>query len=309
MQRVCFGGDKILSKCIVCSSSSSTFFCSRENNIYVSCKVCGHVYLPQTLNRHTNSKPTVKKSTHHVTGLKQEWDFSEVKRTQVFKPRLQNIGKYTSPGKLLDIGCSNGAFIEAANLYGWEASGIEPRISSADFARNRGLTVYNEFLQELCFEEGSFNAITMWQVIEHLPDPGDLLAECRRVLTQGGILALSTPNIKSIGWKLLKSDWPAIDPRNHFHLFDIKTLDRIMNTSGFEKCTLDTLDLQPATLKQVRKKIAGKPNSKPRNTVASMASTASPKKMARLFRYRNVINYPLKWMGLGEDLYGVFRRI
>ncbi len=222
---------------------------------------------------------------------------------------MQNIEKFIPPGKLLDIGCSNGAFIDAANHYGWEASGIEPRVSSAEYAQSRGLTVHTELLQNLSFDEGSFDVITMWQVIEHLLDPVDILKECRRVLSKGGILALSTPNIKSIGWKFLKSDWPAIDPRNHFHLFDIKSMNRIMKSSGFEKCALDTLDVQPTTLKLVKKKLSGKPGVKSQNTVPSLASTPSYKKMTRLFKYRNIINYPLKWMKLGEDLYGVFRKV
>jgi 2-polyprenyl-3-methyl-5-hydroxy-6-metoxy-1,4-benzoquinol methylase len=233
-----------MSTCVVCECESSILFCSRGgDNRYVSCTSCGHVYERHIENTFETEKAIDKKATHHISGPKQQWDFSEIKKSQVFRPRLVTVGKYTAPGKLLDVGCSNGAFIEAANAYGWDASGVELRESSASFAQARGLKVYTQPLQDLQLAKGSFDTITLWQVLEHIPDPPDLLNECGRLMRTGGTVAFSTPNIKSIGWKLLKSDWPAIEPGCHHHLFGCRTIDMLMKKCGFERCVLETLDI------------------------------------------------------------------
>jgi 2-polyprenyl-3-methyl-5-hydroxy-6-metoxy-1,4-benzoquinol methylase len=231
-----------------------------------------------------------------------------MKRQLVFMPRLKNIQAYCSTGRLLDIGCSNGAFIEAATACGWEACGIELRKSSASFARERGLDVFMQPLNELHFQDNSFDAITMWQVLEHLPDPPECMNECCRILKPGGIFAFSTPNVQSIGWRVLKSDWPAIDPGCHHHLFKPATVTMMLEKCGFEKCLLRTEDLLPATIKTVQRKLRNKKMKKPSNAMASLVQQSSPKKLSRLLKIRRMLNIPLNITGLGEDIYGYFRK-
>lgn len=295
-----------MAKCVICGSVSSTNFCSKGDRHYLQCNNCSHVYEQDIVNKFVSNPAQKQKSSHHTSEIKTDWDFSDLKKTMVFNPRLEKIKLYSDKGKLLDIGCSNGAFIEAAKDYGWEPSGVELLQSSAHFAQQRGLKVYTQPLHELRLEPESYTAITMWQVLEHLTDPVDFLKECWRLLKPSGVIAFSTPNIKSISWKLLRSSWPAIEPGNHHHLFSPQTIRRMFKDCGFNECQVETIDIQPATVKQIRKKLIKKNKTKQTNSVAQLVKSASQDKMSRLFKMRQVLNVPLKFTNLGEDIYGIF---
>jgi SAM-dependent methyltransferase len=299
-----------MQNCCICGSADSSPFCCKDSQKYVQCVHCGHVYLPIFSDNYQKTSTTVlpEPVTHHVSDCKQQWDFSSFKREKVFLPRLKTISRYTQPGLLLDIGCANGAFIKAAIGEGWEGCGIELRKSSAQLARSVGLKIYTEPLEKLALAGGVYSAITLWQVLEHLADPQTVLQECNRIMKLGGVLAFSTPNIKSIGWLVLKEYWPAIDPGAHCNLFDSANLERLMNRFGFSKCRIDCLDLQPATLKQFKSRFFTRIPKKYNNATATLISSRSAGQMRLLFILRKALNIPLSAYGLGEDVYGYFQK-
>ena len=299
-----------MKNCCICASRSFTNFCCKDKQYYVKCLHCDHVYLAQFSYNTVKNLPTAvpKRMTHHISESKQQWDFSTFKREKVFLPRLRTIRKYTQPGFLLDIGCSNGAFLKAAVTEGWEARGNELKESSARVARSFGVKVYTEPLEKLALQGDFYSAITMWQVLEHLEDPNLVLKECNRLLRLGGVLAFSTPNVKSIGYRILKEHWPAVDPGSHCNLFNAANLERLMNRFGFEKCQVHCVDLQPATIKQLKRRILKKQLKKTSNAAAALISTLSPRKLNLLFFLRKALNVPLNTLSLGEDIYGYFRK-
>lgn len=273
------------------------------------CLHCNHVYLARYAHDYRESTtPVPELVTHHISECKQQWDFSSFKRDRVFLPRLKTMKKYAQPGVLLDIGCSNGAFVKAAIGEGWDGCGIELRESSAQVARSLGVKIYTEPLEKLALQEDTCSAITMWQVLEHLNDPNIVLKECNRIMRLGGVIAFSTPNVKSIGWFLLKEHWPAIDPGAHCNLFNVVNLEKLLNKFGFEKCQMDCLDLQPATIKQLKNRLFTMQQKKFNNAAAALISSSSVRKMNLLFLLRKALNVPLNGFGVGEDVYGYFRK-
>jgi SAM-dependent methyltransferase len=230
----------------------------KDGQEYVRC-VCCDLASVSKWDVEVVQRNEVSKGGHHVSEAKQAWDFSEVKRKIVFRPRLQEIERYAPGRRLLDIGCSNGAFIEATVHDGWDAQGVELRNESVRFARNRGMTIYDQSLEHIGFLPSSFDVLTIWQVIEHIDSPAALLAECRKILRSGGLVAVSTPNLRSIGWKVLQSAWPAVDPKCHCHLFCPYNLQMLFAQSGFQACSVKTIELQPATFKALKRKLMGKP--------------------------------------------------
>jgi putative addiction module CopG family antidote len=106
---------------------------------------------------------------------------------------------------VLDIGCGSGFYLAALREAGWDGEGIEPGETAAQFARKHcGLPVHNSNAEEAlaACRDGSFDLVTMWHVLEHLPDPAKVLAEVRRILRPGGTLMLEVPNFSSI-WSVL----------------------------------------------------------------------------------------------------------
>lgn len=122
-----------------------------------------------------------------------------------------NLIKYLCPcpseGKLLDIGCATGKFLEMARSNGWDVYGVEISAYAANRARNRGLNVHTGTLESASYDTGFFDIITAFDVLEHLVDPKGFLHEVRRILKPGGTFILLTPNAGAYRAKTLGDQW------------------------------------------------------------------------------------------------------
>ena len=136
-------------------------------------------------------------------------------------------------GKLLDIGCGDGAFLSIMRDAGWQVMGIEPDPVAAKVAQeNRGVSVLGSSLADAKIEDESIDVITLSHVIEHVHDPVALLAECRRVMRPQGKVVIITPNIGSTGHKTFGSSWGHLDPPRHLYLFSLRTLRACCERAG-----------------------------------------------------------------------------
>ena len=116
-------------------------------------------------------------------------------RKKYWKRQLQSIEEFKPTGKILDVGCGTGFFLDVAKSRGWNVLGVEPSDFAASYAREHyHVAVFNGKLSEAKLEGSSFDLITLWDVIAHLPDPLDVLAEIHRILKEGGLLIIKTPN-------------------------------------------------------------------------------------------------------------------
>jgi 2-polyprenyl-3-methyl-5-hydroxy-6-metoxy-1,4-benzoquinol methylase len=127
--------------------------------------------------------------------------------------------------RLLDIGCGCGEFLARMRDLGWETTGLDPDREAVKVAREHfGLIVHEGTLENLDFQEESFQAITMNHVIEHVDDPIESLKKCRLLLKRNGKLVIVTPNMEGLGSQLFKKAWFPLDPPRHFYLFSVSTL-------------------------------------------------------------------------------------
>lgn len=147
------------------------------------------------------------------------------------KKRL--IEDYKQGGRLLDVGSGDGSFLLAfKGDRRWVVSGVEPSPEGSAIARGRGLRIHSGELAGCGFPDGHFDAVTMWHVLEHAPDPVGLLKDAGRVLCEGGILVLAFPNIKSAGFVLGTKRWFHLDPPRHLFHFDEKTAGAALKAAG-----------------------------------------------------------------------------
>jgi SAM-dependent methyltransferase len=139
-----------------------------------------------------------------------------------------------TPGALLDIGCGNGFVLSLALQRRWRSvRGVEPSddaIARAP-ANVRGLIV-NDMIHEGLFEPASFDAITLFQVLDHMPDPGALLRECWRILRPGGVILAFNHNVEAHSARLLRERSPIIDVE-HTYLFSPTTMTSLFQNAGF----------------------------------------------------------------------------
>jgi len=140
-------------------------------------------------------------------------------------------------GKLLDVGCGNGSFLEQMQELGWDVYGVEPDGKAAESAKQRLACpekIFHGFLENAGFNNGQFDVITMSHVIEHLPDPILTLKECRRILRLDGQLVVTTPNAEGLGKKIFKRNWRGWEPPRHLFLFNKEALRKCALDAGFK---------------------------------------------------------------------------
>jgi 2-polyprenyl-3-methyl-5-hydroxy-6-metoxy-1,4-benzoquinol methylase len=295
--------------CPVCNADSPKVFCEKNGLAYVRCQACSHVYVGTLASQEHLRAYYTNRQSHHQSDSKLNWDYSETKYQRHFKPILDEIVRHAPNRALLDVGCSNGAFVNAAVRSGWQACGIELETGSVEIARSHSLTVHHCALKDKQFADESFGAVTMWQLIEHLDDVPDMFSEIRRILCEGGVLAVSTPNINSIGWYLLGADWRAVEPEAHLHLFNSTSLHRILHDSGFERLTLRTADIKPSTVKDYLRGMRSRSNAAPDSgRFSDFAKSAGSFRVNASFTALKIANLALSACRIGEDIYGYYRK-
>jgi SAM-dependent methyltransferase len=137
-------------------------------------------------------------------------------------------------GRVLDVGCATGLFLREMSQAGWQAAGIEPIASAADFARRRfGLDVFQGMLGEAAYESESFDVVTLWDVLEHTFSPSTELVNAARLLRPGGLLALSVPNWDSPDRWIFGRHWQGLDSPRHLFVFTRDSLTRLLTQAGF----------------------------------------------------------------------------
>lgn len=134
---------------------------------------------------------------------------------------------------MLDIGCSLGYFVEAANARGWKAAGIEISPHAAEEARKLGLDVRTGVLEDAGYSSGAFDCVTMWDVLEHVPDPTAHMLEVRRVLAGDGLLVIGTPNLGHVAFRIKRERWRHLKPREHIYYFQKSSITRLLTKTGF----------------------------------------------------------------------------
>jgi SAM-dependent methyltransferase len=150
--------------------------------------------------------------------------------------RLHSIQRYKYGGRLLDVGCGTGIFLGEAHRSGrWELVGIEPTLQAAEYAsKTLNIPCIPRRFNEVDMPEGSFDVLTMWNVLEHLENPIEDLRHAYQVLRPDGLLVLAIPNVDGIGPKLFGSYWMGWDLPRHLYLFPQKQLRKILEEIGFK---------------------------------------------------------------------------
>ena len=137
-------------------------------------------------------------------------------------------------GRLLDFGCGGGSYLERMHLQGWKVTGLD--LSTTPIRRIRadlGLYALTGSLPHPALSESSFDVITMWQSLEHVHNPLEVLRAARRLLVPGGKLIVSVPNVDSLPFRWFGQAWIGLDLPRHLTHFAPWTLRLMLNRAGF----------------------------------------------------------------------------
>ncbi|MCZ6818716.1 MAG: class I SAM-dependent methyltransferase [Calditrichaeota bacterium] len=204
----------------------------------VACCKCGFVFL--------NPRPD-------ATGIGQYYESAEyqpflsAKKARSLGDRLYDlvrvftvrrkrrvIERCKDRGLLLDVGCGTGEFLHEMKTHGWQVAGVEKDPAAAQFAEQKfGVAVETRDLSECEFSDGSFDAITLWHVLEHVHDPRAFLTTIGRLMKADGILLVAVPNIGSLDARFYERHWVALDTPRHLSHFTFRSMQELGLESGF----------------------------------------------------------------------------
>lgn len=193
----------------------------------VKCNSCGLIYI--------NPRRTDSEILGDYARVVDDKYLNEKKfRTLTFNKSLNLIKKYKTGGRILDIGCYIGTFLEVARKDGWQTYGIEPSRWAAGYARKElGLDVLEGTVNE-CAKFGTyFDVITIWDAIEHMTDPLEDLRRAAGFLKKNGLLFFSTMNSGSLFTRFMGRRWPWYMDM-HLYYFEPKTIDKLLDKAGLK---------------------------------------------------------------------------
>lgn len=157
-------------------------------------------------------------------------------RLLTFTHHIKHMEKHVGSANgrnLVDVGCYTGIFVEVARSHGWQAVGVEPSHWAANYAQSRGLPVIEGTLATSGIADASQDVVTLWDVIEHLPDPLSELEQVARVTKPGGWAVLHTMDIDSIAARVMRERWPWL-MQMHLIYFSQRTMATMLQKVGFE---------------------------------------------------------------------------
>jgi len=198
-----------------------------RHHTIVQCKNCGLVY--------TNPRIDGSQILDSYEAVEDPLYLEERDgRVLTFERHLRPLEKLkTPPGRLLDVGAYTGVFVEIAAQHGWEAWGVEPSHWAVEQARAQGLHMIEGTLSSAELTDGSFDVVTMWDVIEHVTDPLGEIQSAFRLLKPGGMLVVHTMDIDSLFARVMGERWPWL-MEMHIYYFSHRTLQAMLTKAGFQ---------------------------------------------------------------------------
>ena len=234
-------------RCTVCRNTQSTSVLRKAPLCLHRCLKCGTVFLGGYSDEFV---PELYTYYDKYANLKKEDVFDPITRARC-QDLLKWFSRFSIGQEVLDVGCGLGQFVEVANMSGWIAEGLELSREAVGFAHRHGLPVKElDFLSEE-IKPNSHDLITLFEVIEHVPNPLEFLYRAGEVVRPGGLVYLTTPNFASVDRRLLGKDWRIIHPE-HLTYFTPRTLRALVKkTRLFEVLHLETRNMSMAALQKL----------------------------------------------------------
>ena len=222
--------------CPVCSSENYVSVFAKEGGTYVKCQDCTMIYLNPVF---TNEAIVDYYQTNHTEQSEVVESDTDNFYTDIYNSGIQTIKRNNpSLSKILDIGCSAGTFLDLAKQQNLTTYGVELNKAEFEFVKKKGHKVFNELLENISFNT-KFDAITMWDVFEHIIDGEFYLNTMKELLEENGVIFLQIPSSDALAAKILQEHCNMYDGLEHVNIYGVETIKKLAN-----KCNLEVLNLK-----------------------------------------------------------------
>jgi CMP-N-acetylneuraminic acid synthetase/2-polyprenyl-3-methyl-5-hydroxy-6-metoxy-1,4-benzoquinol methylase len=244
--------------CPTCGSADAALELEKDHMRIVRCAACNLVYVSPTFDE--AHYKTVYRSAEYQEIVRDLGISSHDYRVQRFgRERVDIMARHLTVARprMLDVGCSTGFVVEAARDRGWDAVGLDLNPSAVEHGKSRGLDLRNVALEDAGFEPASFDAVCLFDVLEHLIDPVQTLRACVRFLRRGGIVFLYVPNYDSASRLLMGKDAHFIWPTHHLNYYTPTTVRDLLRRQGLRTDYLATEGLDIVDYLWYRREVHG----------------------------------------------------
>ena len=224
-------------RCMICRSEVIERHCLKPPATYYRCRGCSFIFqhpapAPEDFHAYADSE--------YETGMYREYVLAKPMKLEHFRRRLKAIQAHVPKGRLLDVGCSSGFFLEVAAEAGYDVQGLEfSKNAIAGAAPHIQPLITKARVDEIaCEREGSYDVITAFDIIEHLDQPLVFLTQARRLLRRDGRLVLSTPDAGHWLRYVMGARWPMLQPMQHISLFSGNALLLALTNTRFRPTVL-----------------------------------------------------------------------
>jgi 2-polyprenyl-3-methyl-5-hydroxy-6-metoxy-1,4-benzoquinol methylase len=223
--------------CPVCNNKKFDNLFTVGGGIYVKCRECDMCYTNPVFTDEALRKFYEGNNTVQSEVVENESDFYYI----IYKKGLDTVEKnFSSKGRLLDIGCSAGNFLNMARTSGWKTSGIELNQKEAVISAQRGHEVFQDFIENIDSRQ-KFDVITMWDVFEHIKNGHKTLSQIKSRLNPKGVLFMQIPNSHALAARIMQNRCKMFDGLEHVNLYNPPTIQRMAEMNGFKILNMETV--------------------------------------------------------------------
>lgn len=222
--------------CPICRSTGSRWVAESHNLKVARCLQCGHGFVwPVPSAAFIES---IYREKSYYEGADDSIGFRdyaslEPARARMFNRHLDRLEAQVAVGRILDVGCANGDFLGAARQRGWEVYGADPSAARAE-VEARGIKLVGTTVHDADVRDGTLDAITFWDVLEHVTDPIADLTRARELLKPDGVLALTVPDSSNLLARISGRRWFGYRTAGeHLQFYTASSLARALEKAGF----------------------------------------------------------------------------
>lgn len=219
-------------KCSLCGSDNIKLLYKKGDFNILKCNSCRFIFNDRWNILSDEIRFDSEKSLN-VDKVKTRFNEEKVLYYERFRKELLGISRFKKIGKILDIGCGYGYFLELAKKEGWETRGIDCDKSAVEFCKEfLSLEVTCGKLDEKQYPEKHFDVVTLFHALEHIPDFQQTISKVKKIIKPHGLIVIDVPNVNDLRRVLLRQDW-AMFKEEHLWYFSVPTIRLLLERYGF----------------------------------------------------------------------------
>lgn len=217
--------------CLICSSDKLQKKGEYLDGNMLQCNECKFVF--------AKNIPTEEELIKHYEGYGRN-DYLSPITIKRYHEILDSFEPFRKTGNLIDVGCGIGYFAEAAIERGWNVYGTEYTDEAIEICKKKGIKMEQGKLDQSLYPEAHFDVITSFEVLEHINNPQEEMANFYKLLRRGGALYLTTPNFNSLSRQLSGPEWIVVSYPEHLCYYTLQSIDKLLAGIGFKKRKAET---------------------------------------------------------------------